>query len=93
MTDISTILMAQLMDPFRIGLLVALLATTIRNAAITGWLLPLAAGLVFVAVIIVVAFPAANQDLWLTIGVGVVANAVITAVLGAAWLTYRHLRS
>ncbi|QIR84410.1 hypothetical protein [Paracoccus sp. AK26] len=46
------LLAAQAGDIFRIGLLVMLLLTTLRNRPITGMLLPLAAGALFVAVII-----------------------------------------
>lgn len=46
------LLAAQAGDVFRIGLLIALLLTTLRNRPITGLALPLAAGAVFVAVII-----------------------------------------
>ncbi|WEF25295.1 hypothetical protein [Paracoccus sp. S3-43] len=46
------LLAAQAGDVFRIGLLAALLLTTLRNRPITGMLPPLAAGALFVAVII-----------------------------------------
>ena len=46
------ILKSQLMDPFRIALLIALVFTMWRNRAVTGTVVPLLAGMLFVAVII-----------------------------------------
>jgi hypothetical protein len=92
MQDFTTTLISQLMDPFRIGLLVAMLFTTIRNAATTGWVIPLVAGIAFVAYIIAMTFPVANQTLMFTAGVGIVSNAVITCVLFALWMAYRKVQ-
>jgi hypothetical protein len=88
------ILTAQLTDLFRIGLIVALVYTTMRNAAITGRILPLACGVLFVAVII----PATTQTssaepLWRLVGVGVVTNAIILAVVLAIWAVYQRIRN
>jgi drug/metabolite transporter (DMT)-like permease len=92
MADLTNTLLSQLLDPFRIGLLVALLFTTIRNAAATGWALPLVAGIAFVAYIIAMAFPVANQSIWHATGVGLVSNAVIVALLFALWSAYRRFQ-
>lgn len=77
--------LAQIMDPFRIALLIGLVLTMGRTRAVTGTYLPLLAGVVFVAVIIPstitqgLAAPFAMQ-----IGVGLVTNLLILAVvLGA----------
>ena len=46
------ILLAQLLDPFRIGLIVVLVITAARTSATVGNWAPLALGVVFVAVLI-----------------------------------------
>lgn len=52
MPTVADLISAALTDPFRIILLVGLVFTQRRTAAVTGTVLPLAAGLIFVAVII-----------------------------------------
>src|SRR4028118_1889563 len=49
---ISEILLSQLTDPFRLGLIVALVVTMLRTEAVTGRWVPLATGVVFVAFIL-----------------------------------------
>lgn len=44
--------LAQIADPFRIGITVALMLTMLRTRANTGTILPLAVGVVFIAVLI-----------------------------------------
>ena len=89
MTDL---LIAHLTDPFRIGLLIALVATMLRTAAVTGTLVPLAAGVVFVAVIIPMTMQAGQGPLWQAVAVGIVANAVLVAIIMAVWVLIRRLR-
>ena len=89
MTDL---LLAQLTDPFRIGLIIALVATMLRTAAVTGRLVPLAAGVVFVAVIIPMTLQAGQGSVWQAVAVGIVANAVLLAVVLGAWTLFRRLR-
>ena len=89
MTDL---LLTQLTDPFRIGLLVALFATMLRTRAATGTAIPLAAGVVFVAIIIPVTMSAAQGPLWQTVTIGIVANAIILAVVMGLWTLIRRLR-
>jgi hypothetical protein len=84
------IITAQLADPFRIGLLAALIYTTIRNAAATGWLVPLAAGIVFVAVIIATTLPKAGETLTVTTLTGIASNTVITAIMLAVLYLYQR---
>jgi hypothetical protein len=50
--DTTTLLMSQLTDIFRIGLLAGLILTMERTRAQTGVVLPIVAGIVFIAVII-----------------------------------------
>lgn len=82
------IFLTQITDVFRIGLIAALVYTTLRTAATTGFWLPLAAGLVFVAVIIPTTAGKADP---VQIGVGLGANAAILAVLLGALALYRRL--
>lgn len=88
MTDL---LLSQLADVFRIGLIVALVLTMRRTAAVTGRLVPLAAGVVFVAVIIPATQPG-GVPLWQAVATGVVANLVILAVVLAVWELVGRLR-
>lgn len=80
------VMAAQAGDVFRIGLLIALLLTTLRNRPVTGMLIPLAAGAVFVAVIIPVTgtmtlpVPLATQVL-----TGLVVNVVYLAIGVGLW--------
>lgn len=92
MNDASTftaLLATQLTDPFRMGLMAALLFTTLRNAAVTGLMLPFAAGIVFVAGIIAMSFPQSNHPVWMVVVVGIVANAIIGAIMVALWRAFR----
>ncbi len=83
--DIASLLVEQFTDIFRLGLLAALIYTTWRTRAETGVVLPLAAGVVFVAVIIPFTMPRPGQDAWLAVATGVGVNAVIAAVFWLAW--------
>lgn len=88
--DAWDILRDQLLDPFRWGLVAALVLTMLRTEGVTGRWLPLAAGVAFVAAIIpaTMGLPA-GATLPLAVGLGVVANLLILAVvlLGReAWL-------
>ena len=87
------LLLSQLSDPFRIGLLIALFITMLRTRTASGIWVPLAAGVVFVAVIL----PTTMQNtlaapLSQVIGVGVLANVVIVALIMAGWEVYRRVR-
>ena len=89
------LLQSQLMDPFRIGLIVALLYTAIRNQAVSGMVLPLAAGVVFLAVILPSTMglgAAVDLGLWTVIGVGIAANAILLAVVWAGWQILQRLQ-
>ena len=85
---LSEIMTTQLTDLFRIGLIVALVITARRTAAATGWWLPMACGVAFVAVIIPSTMQTQSPEpLWRLAAVGVVANLIIlAAVLGVYWL-------
>jgi hypothetical protein len=88
--DFGALIISQLTDPFRIGLLAALIYTTIRNAAVTGWLVPMVAGIVFVAFIIAVTMPSAGLTQAAVISAGVVSNAIIAAIMFAVLYLWRR---
>ena len=88
---LTDLFLAQLADPFRIGLLLALIATMLRTQAASGTWVPLAVGALFVAVII----PATQTSpvpLWQAVAVGVAVNVVILATALAAWGVFKRLR-
>lgn len=84
------VFLSQITDVFRIGLLVALVLTARRTAGTTGTVLPLLAGIVFVAVIIPTT--RGSTDL-VQIGVGIATNAVVVAVVFLGFLAFSRLRS
>ena len=89
--SLSDLLLSQLADPFRIGLLIALFVTMLRTQAASGTLVPLVAGAVFVAVLI----PSAAQStlvvpFWQAVAVGIGANVVLLAVILGAWTLYQR---
>lgn len=91
--SLTDLLFGQMLDPFRIGLLIALFATMLRTQATTGTLIPLMVGIVFVAVIIPVTFQTAlPATLWQVIAVGVLANALIVLIIRAVWALYLRIK-
>jgi hypothetical protein len=87
--DYVSLFTSQITDVFRLGLLAGLIYTTVRTRGQTGILLPLVAGIVFVAVIIPTTITKSNVDIASAVGVGLVTNAVIVAVLWFAWSTLK----
>lgn len=81
----SDILLSQLTDPFRLGLIVALVVTMLRTEAVTGRWVPLAAGVVFVAAILPVttARGMADGGMVQVVALGIVANFVLLALVMA----------
>jgi hypothetical protein len=75
------IFMTQLADPFRIALMIGLVLTAMRTAAISGTMLPLLAGVLFVAVIIPTTLNPNGQQAWTQVGVGLVTNLVMLAAI------------
>ncbi len=87
--DLLSLFLSQISDVFRIGLLIALVYTTWRTSHATGIIMPLAAGAVFVAVII----PSTRGGLsWMDLGMGLLANAAILAVILAVTMIVRRVR-
>lgn len=87
-----SIIITQLTDPFRIGLLAALLFTTVRNAPVTGWVVPLGAGLTFVAFIIATMFPKAGLTTLDATVSGLAANAIIMSILFVGYLVWQRFQ-
>ena len=92
--SLSDLLLTQLSDLFRIGLLIALFVTMLRTRAASGTLIPLAIGAVFVAVLLPLTAQAAlAAPLATVIGVGIVANVIWLAIILAIWTLYQRLKA
>ena len=90
MTDL---VMLQLTDLFRIGMIVGLVVTMHRTAAVTGRVIPLALGVVFLAVMLPVTMPVGTTNLVDAILAGLISNSIILApVLALGWLITRLRR-
>jgi Na+/glutamate symporter len=87
--DYVSLLTTQITDIFRLGLLAGLIYTTERTRAQTGIMLPLVAGILFVAVIIPNTMPVAGVDMVSAMVTGIISNAVIVAVFWFAWSTFK----
>ncbi|WP_323041275.1 hypothetical protein [Gemmobacter sp.] len=92
--EYTELLLAQLRDPFRVGLMIALVLTMLRTRAVSGTALPLAAGVVFVAVIIPMTLPApaAGGGMLAAVGTGIVANLILLGLILGAWTLWQRLR-
>jgi hypothetical protein len=87
------IILSQLTDPFRIGLIFFLLLTAIRTRANMGLWMPLGMGVVFIAILIPLTTAAASAVPRLhAIGLGVASNSVILAVFLAGWTVWERAR-
>ncbi len=88
------LLLSQLTDAFRIGLLIALFVTMLRTRAASGTWVPLAAGAVFVAVILPTTMQSTpGVPMTQLIGVGLLANVMILAIILAAWTLFKRFRA
>jgi hypothetical protein len=83
---------SQLSDPFRIGLIVALVITMFRTRATTGTVVPLAAGVVFVAVILPATQGSGAVGQTRAIRTGIVSNLIILGIVLALAMIVRRLR-
>ena len=83
---------SQLSDVFRIGLIMALVVTMYRTSSVTGRVLPLIAGVVFVAVIVPSTLSGSTETLSQEIAAGLISNLIILVpvLVLARWIT--HLR-
>ena len=90
---VTDLVLSQLTDLFRIGLIIALVLTMRRTAAVTGRVLPLVLGVVFVAVMLPATMPRSGVDLADAVLAGLVSNTIILApVLAIAALVARMRR-
>jgi hypothetical protein len=78
------LLTTQLTDPFRAGLILALFFTMLRTRQDTGIVMPLLAGIVFVAVIIPNTM-GTTAPMVQAIGIGIIANAVLVGIVLGIW--------
>ncbi len=90
MTDL---VLLQLTDLFRIGLIGGLVYTMYRTAAVTGRVLPLVLGVLFVAVMLPATMPNPEVRLFDAVLAGLVSNTIILIpVLALAALIARRRR-
>lgn len=90
--SLSQLVLTQLEDPFRIALIIGLVVTMVRTRAQTGTVVPLAAGVLFVAVIIPSTLGTQRAEpFWLQFGAGLISNLVILGVVLGAWEAFRRL--
>ncbi|MDR7223242.1 hypothetical protein [Aminobacter aminovorans] len=86
------IYLAQLTDPFRIGLLIALVVTAANTAPNLNRWIPIALGIVFVAVLIPYSFGSSDDVAKaFAVGVGLVSNITLLAVMFGAKALYLRL--
>lgn len=89
----SELVLSQLTDVFRIGLIIGLVFTMRKTAVVTGRVLPLALGVVFLAVMLPATMPSPSVSFANAIFAGLVSNTIILAlVLGVDWLIARVRR-
>ena len=86
------LIQSQLLDPFRIGLIVALVFTMVRTRAATGTVIPLALGVIFVAVILPSTQGTGTTSLTDAVLSGLVANVIILGIVLALAMIIRRLR-
>lgn len=90
---LTDLVLSQLTDLFRMGLIVALVVTMHRTSAVTGRVLPLVLGVVFVAVMLPATLPSGSASLTDAILAGLVSNSILLIpVLIGAWLVARWRR-
>ena len=88
----ADLVLSQLTDLFRIGLIIALVVTMHRTAAVTGRVLPLVLGVVFVAVMIPATLPRGSATLADAVLAGMISNSIILVPVLAVAALIRRLR-
>jgi hypothetical protein len=83
---------SQLSDVFRIGLIIALVVTMLRTSTVTGRVLPLIAGVVFVAVIVPSTLSGSTETLSQEIAAGLISNLIILVPVLVLARLIAHLR-
>lgn len=86
------LVLSQLSDLFRIGLLIALVITMLRTSAVTGRALPLVMGVLFVAVILPTTMPSGTASVSDAILAGLISNSLITGLVIAVAAVFTRLR-
>ena len=86
------LVLSQLSDLFRIGLLIALVITMLRTSAVTGRALPLVMGVLFVAVILPTTMPSGTASVSDAILAGLISNSLITGLVIAFAAVFTRLR-
>ena len=86
--EMTTLMVQQATDIFRLGLLAGLIYTTERTRPQTGVVLPLIAGVIFVAIIIPATMPQPGVNIWFAVSTGVFVNAVIVGLMWLGWQAY-----
>ena len=90
--SLSQLVLTQLEGPFRIALIIGLVVTMVRTRAQTGTVVPLAAGVLFVAVIIPSTLGTRlAEPFWLQVGAGLISNLVILGVVLGGYEAFRRL--
>jgi len=90
---LTDLVLSQLTDVFRIGLIVGLVFMMHRTAAVTGRVLPLALGVLFLAVMLPATMPNPAVSFTDAIVAGLISNTIILApVLCVGWLMTRSRR-
>ena len=88
--NLFELFLGQITDPFRIGMVIALMLTMLRTVAVTGRVVPLIAGVGFIAVLIPLTLQSGQGDKVVAITVGIVSTAVLlAAALGMRALVLR----
>ena len=86
------LLLSQFLDPFRIGLLLALVITSHNTAGTVGLAVPLVLGAAFVAVLIPVAMqPASEASTMTAILTGLAVNAIVIGIIIAVLAGWKRL--
>lgn len=89
----TEIVEAQLTDLFRLALVLGLIYTMQRTREVTGTWVPLAAGIVFVAVVIPMTMPATiAAPFWMQVAAGLVSNSMLAAAGLAVWRAFSRLK-
>lgn len=91
--DLIDLIQTQLVDPFRFGLIVALVFTMYRTRAATGTVVPLAAGVVFVSVILAATMPTTASGMTKAVLAGLVSNLIFLGIVLALAVLVRRLRA
>lgn len=89
---LTDLVLSQLTDPFRIGLIIALVVTMLRTSAVTGHALPLVLGVVFVAVILPTTMPSSMASMGDAILAGLISNLIIIVPVLVVAIVIRRRR-